>query len=54
MVSLEEVKRNIISVLSTSLGIDQVIIRLLKAYWIYTKHAIYRLFSRCLALNYFP
>jgi hypothetical protein len=53
-VSLEEVERNTIGVMSTSLGTDQVMVRLLKACWTHVKHAIHGLFSRCLALNYFP
>jgi hypothetical protein len=54
MVSLKEVERNTIRVLSTSPKIDRVTVRLLKACWEHTKHAVHGLFSHCLALNYFP
>ena len=53
-VSLEEVERNTIGVSSTSPGTDQVTVRLLKACWDHIKHTIHALFSRCLALSYFP
>ena len=53
-VSLEEVKCNTIGVTSTSPGMDQVTVRLLKSCWDHIKHAIHGLFSRCLALNHFP
>jgi ribonuclease HI len=53
-VSLEEVERNTIGVSSTSPGTDRVTVRLLKACWDHVKHAIHGLYSRCLALNYFP
>jgi hypothetical protein len=53
-VSLEEVERNTIGVPSTSPGMDQVTVQLLKACWVHTKHIIHALFSRCLALCYFP
>ena len=53
-VGLEEVERNTIGVSSTSPGTDRVTVRLLKACWDHVKHAIHGLYSRCLALNYFP
>jgi ribonuclease HI len=53
-VSLEEVERLTIGVSSTSPGTDRVTVRLLKACWEHTKHAVHGLFSRCLALNHFP
>ena len=53
-VSLEEVEQSTISVSSTSPGTDRVTVRLLKACWEHVKHAIHGLFSRCLALDYFP
>lgn len=53
-VSLEEVERNTIGVSSTSPGTDRITVRLLKACWEHIKTAIHGLFSRCLALNYFP
>src|SRR5277367_1623075 len=53
-VSLEEVERNTIGVSSTSPGTDRVTVRLLKACWGHIKHVVHGLFSRCLALNYFP
>jgi ribonuclease HI len=53
-VSLEEVEQYTIGVSSTSPGTDRVTVRLLKSCWNYIKYAIHGLFSRCLALNYFP
>ena len=53
-VSLEEVERNMIGILSTSPGTDRVTVRLLKLCWEHVKHAIHGLFSCCLALSHFP
>ena len=53
-VSLEEVERNMIGVLSMSPGTDRVTVRLLKSCWRHIKHTIHRLFSHCLALSHFP
>jgi hypothetical protein len=54
IVSLEEVEQNTIGVSSTSPSTDRVTVRLLKACWEHIKHGVHGLFSRCLALNYFP
>jgi len=53
-VTLEEVERNIIGVSSTSPGTDRITVRLLQACWEYIRHPLLALFSKCLALNYFP
>lgn len=53
-ISVEEVERNAIGVSSTSPGTDRVTVRLLKACWMFVKDAIHGLYSKCLALSYFP
>ena len=53
-VSMEEVERNTIGVSSTSPGTDRITVRLLKACWDSVKGHIHGIYSRCLALSYFP
>jgi hypothetical protein len=53
-VSLEEVELSTIGTASTSPGTDLVTVRLLKACWADVRLALWALYNRCLALNYFP
>lgn len=52
-ISLEEVERCTIGVLSTSPGTDQVTVRLLKACWDTVKGPLHGFFGRCLELSHF-